>query len=144
MDFSHGNSNKAYDILSENGTQDLYVCVYVYVSIYINVNIGIAIFILRNGVFPAMPVNKSVTVIGDSSSSMWGPEPEGHSGRRIPTVYQPLPPVSPKELRMWRSTGHLPRRAEMHVRGMSPVTQTLASSCWQKSAELLKGLSGFL
>ena len=35
MDFSHGNSNKAYDILSENGTQNIYVWVYVYVSIYI-------------------------------------------------------------------------------------------------------------
>ena len=70
MDFSHGNSSKAYDILSENGTQDLCVCVYVYVSISINVNIGTAILTLRNGIFPAMPVNKNVTVVGDSSSSM--------------------------------------------------------------------------
>ena len=70
MDLSHGNSNKAYDVLSENGTQDLYVCVYVYVSIYINGNIGTAILILRNGVSPALPVNNRVTVIGDSSSSM--------------------------------------------------------------------------
>ena len=52
MDFSHGNSNKAYDILSENGTQNIYIWVYVYVSIYINVYIDLAVLILRNDIFP--------------------------------------------------------------------------------------------
>lgn len=62
MDFSHGNSNKAYDILSGKWyTRSICMCVYVYVFIYLNVNIGTAILTLRDGIFPAMPVNKNVT-----------------------------------------------------------------------------------
>ena len=53
---------------------------------------------VRNGVFPAISVNKDVTVIRDSS-------PPGHSGGRRPvppgshqTAMQPLSMVSTKEL----------------------------------------------
>ena len=50
---------------------------------------------LRNGIFPAIPVNKNVTVISHCSS-MWVPEPQGHLGkRRIPVIWQPSDAATP-------------------------------------------------
>ena len=62
---------------------------------------------LRNGVFPAISVNKDVTFISDSGPQMWIAEPWGQPGRRIlytcdPAAIrlQPLPTVSNEE--KWR------------------------------------------
>ena len=96
----------------------------------------------RNGVFPAISINKDVTVISNSSPPMWAGEPEEHSGRRrIPTTQQlldqPLPTMSPKGAEDVRKHDTGPELLRCTWKEWSQWAQTLAASHTEKSAEFL-------
>ena len=79
-------------------------------------------------VFPAISVNKDVTIINDFSLpnvKFWAvraPRKERNTCPPGVIRLQPLPRVSTEELRMWKNPGYWPQIAEMHMKGMISVS----------------------
>ena len=78
--------------------------------------------------FPAISVNKDVTIINDFSLpnvKFWAvraPRKEWNTCPPGVIRLQPLPRVSTEELRMWKNPGYWPQIAEMHMKGMISVS----------------------
>ena len=79
-------------------------------------------------IFPAVSVNKDVTIISDFSLpnvKFWtvrAPRKERNTYPPGDIRLQPLPTVSTEELGMWKNPGYWPQIAEMHMKEMISVS----------------------
>ena len=91
-------------------------------------------FLMRNGVFPAISVNKYVTVISDTcpqKCKFLSPRHNQEGEQYLPNMaairLQPLPMVSTEELKLLKKkkkkkTGNWPQIAEMHMKEVISVS----------------------
>ena len=77
--------------------------------------------VLRNIIFPAISVNKDVTVISELMS-LEGTQKEKSACHLAATRLQPLLMVSRKEAQDVKSTEYWPQIAETHIKGIISVS----------------------
>ena len=105
-------------------------------------NLSVMCMLVRKGIFPAMSVNKDVTVISDSSPPTWVPNPKGTQEGE---VLRPLPADCSHSLLQapsnsgWDRERYWPQIAEMGVKGWYQWTRTPASSHTWKAKVLKLG-----
>ena len=99
-------------------------------------------FWVRKGVFPAMSVNKDVTVISDCSLqseflSLKGTQEEEYLGSSGPQDCSHSLQWAPRELRMWKIWDSGPGQLRCIWKEWMQTAQTLASSHTEKSTKFL-------